>query len=586
MGNMDLTRREILRRLGGVGALAALAATSKFVSGSDAASTSSTHPATAAAGRAGGPGNGSRGSRTFGVEGRDGRRHRRRPDDPRVVHTRPDGTTIPIEEDTSTTAGGSTGDPGSTTTTESGGMTMGDVTLSGTIGPLTIGAGSVATIVGDVNLAGDIMVMGVLNGVDSFTLEGNGHQIMAHMGGRIELVGRAKTGWARVGDSVSGWSTGDRVAVAPMAPGDYMPRETTWGGSWGSVGAPGPITLMDGRTMHAEVANLDRSITIRNVRRIMMMEGAGACTFKYLSVQDSGDDPLGFYPIHFHLNGGSVRGSVVEGVVVEDGRNRAFVPHGSDGIRFYDCVAYRTTKKPFWWDEGDGNDSADVTYDKCLAMVVFRGPAGEERNRLTGFQLGEARGSRCINSAAVAIQGQDDSGGFWWPGSGSLEPWEFRNNVAHNNVGHGFIVWQNTDNPHVIEDCVAFRNERAGIDHGAYRNGYFYRDLVLQENLSPTSINVHANAKADGQTYSNIRTDGGLILKQHNLPPQGSHRHVNVGYTHVVFDERGVEPSYQEFIDCGLTTDDFDLSGIHPNSTILIQEGGNTVAQWANGSWS
>jgi hypothetical protein len=371
-----------------------------------------------------------------------------------------------------------------------------------------------------------------------------------------------------------------------MASGDYNPRTTTWGGSWSSVGAAAGIKLLNGRTLQAEVANLTRSITLRNVARVMFMDGAGPAELRYIAVVDSGQDPLGFYPIHFHRNGGTVSGSIVEGVVVEGGRNRAFVPHGSHGIRFRDCVAFNTRKRPFWWDEDEGNESSDIDYDKCLAMLVKPGPGGDEKFRLAGFQLGRARRSRVRNCAAVAIQGSDDSGGFWWPGGQSLAPWDFRDNVSHNNQGHGYIIWQNTHENHFLVDCVAFRNSKGGVDHGAYRNPYRYENLVLQENQSGIAVRLHANANSQGQLLRNIRTDGRLHVDNHNLPSDAVHRHVNVTYSKVVYGEQNKNPSMQEFVDCGLSSGDFDLGDIHPKSTIKIVEGGKVVANWVDGSWS
>jgi hypothetical protein len=318
----------------------------------------------------------------------------------------------------------------------------------------------------------------------------------------------------------------------------------------------------------------------------MLHSGAAASEFRHIAFVGCGTSELGFYPLHFHLNGASVSGSIVEGVVVEGGRNRAFVPHGSHGIRFEDCVAYKTVKRPYWWDEERANESHDISYQKCLAMHVVAGPDGEEKKRLAGFQLGLARRSRVVGCAVVGVQGEDDSGGFWWPGGQSLSPWDFRDNVSHNNVGHGFIVWQNTDEAHFLADSVAYRNSRSGVDHGAYRNPYTYRNMVLQENAEGVAVTLHANAREQGQTYQNIRTDGLLYVDDHNQPPAALHRHINATYTRVVYNEKVKNPSNQEFVDCGLSPDDFDLSGIHPNSTIMIQESGTIIAQWQDGSWA
>jgi hypothetical protein len=268
--------------------------------------------------------------------------------------------------------------------------------------------------------------------------------------------------------------------------------------------------------------------------------------------------------------------------------NRAFVPHGSNGINFQDCVAYRIDKRAYWWDEGPDNVSADISYQKCIAMLIFPGGSAEEKNRLAGFQLGGAVGSSAVDCAAVCIQGQSDSGGFWWPGGegDSVQPWAFRRNISHNNEGHGFIVWQNTNHAHFLESSVAYRNQQGGIHHGAYRNPYRYSDMLLQENQGGQAVVLHANAKDSGMLFENIATDGILWMDKHNLPPQGVNLHRRVTYRSVVYDETGEFPSIQVFEDTGLTIDRFDLGGIHPASTIDIVESGQLLARWAGGSWT
>ena len=589
---MNVSRRDVLRRLGGMVALAGLYGGSRLITTPrEAQILAATEPSLIAEPRSSDL---TSGSTAHGVghgsvleEGRGAPRS----DQSAPVADDRSATTDRSQSDGAQSKGSGDNDGGGSTAAseeapQDSSPQGSELSLSGAIGPIDIPNGTVANIVGDVNLQGDVMVAGTLTGVDSFTLEGNGFQIMAHNGGRIRLVGRPKTGWARVGDSVSGWSSGDRVAVAPMAAGDYSPKKGTWGGSWGSVGAPAGITLLNGAKVQAEVANLTRSITIRNVSRIMFMDGAGPAELRHIAVVDSGDQPLGFYPIHFHLNGSSVSGSVVEGVVVEGGRNRAFVPHGSHGIQFRDCVAYNTRKKPFWWDPDTGNESFDIKYEKCLAMLVTQGSDPEEKFRLAGFELGRARRSSAINCASVAVQGQDDSGGFWWPGGQSLAPWDFRNNVSHNNEGHGYIVWQNTNEDHFLSNCIAFRNSEGGVDHGAYKNQYRYEDLILQENRSGVAVRLHANATDRGQMLKNIRTDGHLHVENHTLPTSAVHQHVGATYSKVVYREKGENPSHQEFVDCGLAMSDFDLGDIHPGSTIRIVENGKVVAGWEKGSWS
>ncbi len=84
--------------------------------------------------------------------------------------------------------------------------------------------------------------------------------------------------------------------------------------------------------------NLVRDINFRNLRRIIFT-GAGPSTLRYFTISDSGTPTPGDFPLHFHLNGDSVRGTLVDGVVVLNGANHAFVPHGSHGITFKDTIA-------------------------------------------------------------------------------------------------------------------------------------------------------------------------------------------------------------------------------------------------------
>lgn len=111
--------------------------------------------------------------------------------------------------------------------------------ISGDVGPLTIAAEETGHIVGDVNLLGDITVEGTLTGIDTFIVEGNDlWQILVQHGGVVALAGVEKTAWTNWDGTVVGWTTGDRLAVAPTAVGIYTPTEITWGGSWAATTRP------------------------------------------------------------------------------------------------------------------------------------------------------------------------------------------------------------------------------------------------------------------------------------------------------------------------------------------------------------
>lgn len=245
-------------------------------------------------------------------------------------------------------------------------------------------------------------------------------------------------------------------------------------------------------------ANLTRDLTFRNMKRIMFHGGAGESTLRYFSVIDSGTSALGDYPVHFHLNGDSTRGTLVEGVVVVNGKNHAFVPHGSHGITFRDTIAYNTRDDAYWWDAVGTNDpdcgggvvcqgidnTNDVLFQHALAHTVLN---DDDSKRNSGFVLGAGRGNVIRDSVAVNVQGGGDCSGFHWPefpgGKGRNQPrvWVFTNNYSSSPDCHGIFVWQNSSDDHLVDGFTG-----NSINHGAYSNGYHYR------NPNVTEMVVHA----------------------------------------------------------------------------------------------
>ena len=215
---------------------------------------------------------------------------------------------------------------------------------------------------------------------------------------------------------------------------------------------------------------------------------------------DNGTDEgvTGRYPLHFHHCRDGSRNSKIEGVVVINSANRAFVPHASHGITFYDCIAYRTKNSPFWWDPTDPeehpdnlshDDSNDVVWDYCAVFETMG-----KRNKVAGFVLGAGARNRCTNSVCVGNFGNTtDAGGFQWPGSANLSPrntWMFSDNVAHNNHGIGICVWQNDGQMHTITHSTSFLNND-GVTHGAYGNRYRYYRVTAFENAR-YDFEIHA----------------------------------------------------------------------------------------------
>ncbi len=410
----------------------------------------------------------------------------------------------------------------------------------------------------------------------------------------LDWRGTPKSGWVEWGESVSGWKSGDRLAVAPLAKGDFDVHKDAWTGSWSDV-SPSRSKLSNGTTVRAEVANLDRDIVIDKVARIMLHNGAGKQTIKHVAVRNSGvAGELGFYPIHFHLNKNTVRGSLIEGVVVENGKFHAFVPHGSNDITFKDVAAVNTIEEAFWWDPPTKDDATNNSHDILWQHALVLGST-TPRTRGGGFSLGAGTNNTCIDCHAAAVKGGKNTAGFIWPefrgGDAPSEGvWLFKDNIAHNNDDDGIFVWQNTLREHVITDTLLYRNDDSGIEHGAYNNRYFYENIQIYEN-GDQAILLHANSKAlKGVGYPlkfvDIRTEGVLWVTQHNRDTIVPVEHVRCTYPGVTFDEDlDKSPSWQRFEDCGLTPADFTMHKIHAGTRIEIVENGVMVHEWRNGEW-
>lgn len=470
-----------------------------------------------------------------------------------------------------------------------------DGTISGNFAG-TVPNGQHWHITGNVNLTGDLVVEGLLTGINTFTVTGNGFQILVQNGGVVQLTGQPKTGWVRWGQAVTGWQSGDRLVVAPTKAAIYTPTVITWGGSWAATSRPPnspDVTLVNGSVALPEVANIDRSIKFNGLRRFHLHNGAGIQSLKYLAIVNSGlTGVLGDYPLHFHLNGDTSRGSAVEGVVVEGGKNHAFVPHGSHGITFKDCVAYNTAGPAYWWDpplnnnQPDPNESHDIFYDHCLAVLV----TGTD-NRLDGFTLGRGVGNRCVDTASTAVQGGTQASGFEWPEMGT-GVWEFRDCVAHNNKALGIFGWQNTSFDHVIEDFTAYRNGRAGILHGAYLNFYLYRNIVLTGNVQWAFMGHALSSNLPSMPDKNLIiedliSDGPLLIASHQQTSLRPVFYRRCTFTGVTYNEVNVnQSSVISYEDCGLVPANFILTIIQPQSIIEIKEGGLLTHRWASGVWS
>lgn len=475
-----------------------------------------------------------------------------------------------------------------------------DIDLGAVVNPISgnlAGLIGNAHIVGDINLTGNVYSEGLLTGIDTFHVQGNGFTWFFQNGGQADLHGKPKAAWGEWGTDTTGWVAGDRLAVAPTKAGVYVPTEMTWTGSWATMTRPvnsPDVTLIDGSVRKPEVVNLSQTIVLENLARgFHFHDSAGVQSLSDVKSLNCGTTGiLGNYPIHFHQLYENSRGSFLERVVVEGGKNHAFVPHGSHGITFEDCVAYNTANLAYWWDQPDDNstqfdpnETNDAFYDHCLAMLVT-----ENMARQDGFHLGRGTGNRCIDSVATCVNGGAESSGFQWPEVG-IGVWEFRDCVSHNNKALGIFTWQNSSLIHPLNDFHGYRNGLAGIKHGAYGNFYHYKDIVLSEN--PTALIQHAVTRShvdhpdDRLIFEDFLTDGPLLIVKHNTSGVLPTIYRRCTFTGVTYNEINAgKSSYNVFEDCGLVPSDFTFTLIQSASVIEVLEAGVLTHRWASGVWT
>jgi hypothetical protein len=430
-------------------------------------------------------------------------------------------------------------------------------------------------------------------GVDESAFVGGGMDPVASdvglwvMGdGQLLLEGEEKTSWGYEYDP--GWA-GDEVVAAPNEAGNYT--------DFDPVTTTPPVNDLGYPT---ELLNLTRNVRIEGTPdgySHIFIRSTRPQTIRYTQIRyvapGFGDtDATGRYGIHIHMSGEGSRGSIVEGVVIRDAGNHAFVPHASHGITFRDTIAYNVRNEAYWWDpppESDSddydpsNDTNDLLWDRTVAAGVDLGVSGN-RFRLGAYFLGNGFNITVNNSVAVGVQGESggDRSGFIWPESAGAV-WTFEGNIAHNNEANGIFVWQNNPERHDVVGFTAYYNELAGINHGAYENSYQYRDLTLLGN--GVAVVSHAlgdpSEGADTQIWSNVVTDGGvLVIDEHATEAEVPVRFEQCDFSQVlVEDGEGGAASEYDFIGCDLEPDDFDLAGARSDSVFRVQRADGTAFQ-------
>jgi hypothetical protein len=438
--------------------------------------------------------------------------------------------------------------------------------------------------------SGDVVHALIFEGVDETAFAGGGMDpVPTDVGlwvmgdGQLLLEGEEKAAWGYEFDP--DWA-GDEVVAAPNDPENYDGFEPV-------TSAPPPNEL----GYPTELLNLTRNVRIEGTEdgyTHVFIRSTQPQTIRYAALRYVGptfgeSDATGRYGMHIHMAGDGSRGSMIEGVVIRDAGNHAFVPHASHGITYRDTIAFNVLNEAYWWDEPpepDGDDSDpvnntnDLIWDRAVAAMVDLGTAGN-RFRLAGFYLGNGENLTLTNSVAVGVQGESggDRSGFIWPES-SESVWLFENNIAHNNDANGIFVWQNNSDRHDVGPFTAYYNGGAGVNHGAYENSYQYSDLTLLAN--GLGVLSHAfgteSEGTDTQVWSNIVTEGSILeIDEHATESEVPVRFVDCDFSQVVVADEEGEPSEYDFVNCGLEPEQFDLAEANPDAVFRVQRADGTA---------
>ncbi|MGQ0671112.1 MAG: hypothetical protein ACT4PO_15875 [Actinomycetota bacterium] len=470
----------------------------------------------------------------------------------------------------------------------------------------------------------------IFPGVHEQQFVGGGHEVLdSDVGlwvmdrGKLDVAGAAKDPWLRASGSIpagateiglagvpNGWSAGDEVAMAPTAPDDYLNFEirtiTDVAGSQVGLSSPTdhlhPAIAVGGNLLGAEVLNLTRNVRIEGTasgRAHVFLHVTRPQTLEYASIRHMGprrspeEKILGRYGLHFHeCNQGSL-GSTVEGVVIRDTGNHAFVPHQSHGITLDRCVSFATQEHAFWWDPPESKTVRNATngskWLSCVAADVTVDGDADSFFTLAGFSHGEGDDNVATGCVAVGVRGGVTSSGFLWPARVIADGgvWVHDDNVAHNNSKQGVFVWQNASVVHLVRRLLCYNNGSYGIDHGAYIDPFQYIDCTLIGN-GLGGVLQHAGQTILVHKYEGLVVDSagrapyGITITKHSLGPPGRPLFLDCaieGYTlsTVNLDERTLNPGFYDFVNVtvagarDLEPTDFHLGTMHPESVFRVQ---------------
>uniref|UniRef100_UPI0037E761A8 cell migration-inducing and hyaluronan-binding protein-like n=1 Tax=Semicossyphus pulcher TaxID=241346 RepID=UPI0037E761A8 len=310
-------------------------------------------------------------------------------------------------------------------------------------------------------------------------------------------------------DQPEGWGSADRVVVASTDYSMHQAEEFTilpcLTCTSNQVKVQGKAQFIhigeevDGVDMRAEVGLLSRNILFRGEMEpscyaneackffdfdtygghLKVERGFRSVHISGVEMQHMGQQTMGHYPVHFHMNGDvDERGGYdpptsVSDLSIHNSFSRCVTIHGSNGLLVKDVVGYDTLGHCFFTEDGPEERN---TFDHCLGLMVRAGtllPSDRDSKMCRDITEGAYPGyvpnprqdcsatstfwianpnNNLINCAAA---GSEETGfwfifhhvptgpseGFYSPGHTEHTPMgQFTNNRAHSNYRAGMIL--------------------------------------------------------------------------------------------------------------------------------------------------
>uniref|UniRef100_A0A8C6SYQ2 Cell migration inducing hyaluronidase 1 n=1 Tax=Neogobius melanostomus TaxID=47308 RepID=A0A8C6SYQ2_9GOBI len=258
---------------------------------------------------------------------------------------------------------------------------------------------------------GLVLVM-VVNDEASNNLEDTARNSLSQLGSRhilrpqayISIDSQSNSSIVELAEPPQGWGPGDRIVVASTDYSMHQAEEFTLlpcpGCSATQIRVAGTAQflhvgeLVDGVDMRAEVGLLTRNILLRGEMQEKCY-GHHACKFfsfdtfgghlkrgfkaahvSGVELHHMGQQSMGHYPIHFHMNGdvdekgGYHPPTSIQNVSIHHSFSRCVTIHGSNGLLVKDVVGYDILGHCYFTEDGPEERN---TFDHCLGLVVRAG---------------------------------------------------------------------------------------------------------------------------------------------------------------------------------------------------------------------